>query len=173
MELINKLTEQQKADFWNLVDKSAGEDKCWPYTGPIATDGYGKKGYRIDNKLKHYKAHRLALIFHTGQCPEGLLALHAPVICNNKKCCNVNKHLRWGTYSENALDKNQDGTQSKNCKPQIGEKNGRAILNEEKVREIRKLLSEHKLYNDIAQQFGVSKSAINNIARGVLWKHVI
>lgn len=172
MELINKLTEKQKADFWDMVDKSAGDDACWPYTGPIAKDGYGKKAYRIDNKIKYYMAHRLALIFHTGECPDGLLSLHKPTICHNKKCCNPS-HLRWGSYSDNAIDKNIDGTMKINCKPQVGSKNGRAVLNEEKVREIKKLLDNGKSIIHVTYQYGVGEASIRSIARGKSWKHVI
>lgn len=172
MELINKLTEKQKANFWSKVDKSAGDNACWPYLGCKDRKGYGRKAYNIDGKNIHYSTHRLALILHTGQCSEDLLALHAPVICHNTSCCNPS-HLRWGTNSDNALDKNIDGTMKINFKPQIGEKNGCAKLTEQKVREIRELYSNGNSIRSIAKQYSAGKTTIANIVHNRKWKHVI
>ena len=55
-----------------------------------------------------------------------------------------------------------------------GSKNSQSKLNEQKVFEILKLLSENKYtYEEIGNMYNVSKSTINNINRGENWKEVI
>ena len=55
-----------------------------------------------------------------------------------------------------------------------GEDSGTAKLNEEKVREIKKLLSENKLtQNEIGIKYNVSHRTISNIKIGKSWSHVI
>ena len=54
----------------------------------------------------------------------------------------------------------------------IGEKSGRAKLNDEAVREIRAMrgiITQHAL----ARKFGVSHTVVYDIQRGKTWKHVI
>ena len=55
-----------------------------------------------------------------------------------------------------------------------GEDSGTAKLNEEKVKEIKKLLSENKLtQNEIGIKYNVSHRTISNIKIGKSWSHVI
>lgn len=54
----------------------------------------------------------------------------------------------------------------------LGSKNANAILNEEKVREIKRALTLGVGRQELADSFGVSKPAISSIATGRTWKHV-
>lgn len=54
----------------------------------------------------------------------------------------------------------------------IGSKAGSAILNEEKVLEIRRSLSEGKNAKDIADEFGVTYWSICDIRQRRTWKHI-
>lgn len=53
-----------------------------------------------------------------------------------------------------------------------GSKNGRAILNEEKVKKIRSL-ARIKSQREIGEMFNVSRVAIYHVLKGDTWKHVI
>lgn len=55
----------------------------------------------------------------------------------------------------------------------VGERNGRAILTEDDVREIRRLISAGKTQKEIAAHFGVKKATVSAIATGRNWKHVV
>lgn len=55
---------------------------------------------------------------------------------------------------------------------QRGEKNGNCRLKKEDVIEIKKLLAKGVTQKELARQFGVSKTHINNIANNKRWKNV-
>ena len=74
-------------------------------------------------------------------------------------------NLAWGTRAENAQDMADHGTVK-------GEKNPRAILNEDQAREIIRSQSRTGLVESLAVKFGVSKSAIKAIREGRNWSHV-
>ncbi len=84
-------------DFWERVCVR-GPDVCWPWRGPTRK-GYGHFHFRGKNT----GAHRLALEFSGVPNPGGMHALHDPVKCNNRGCCNP-AHLRWGTHRNNIED---------------------------------------------------------------------
>ena len=59
-------------------------------------------------------------------------------------------------------------------KPMNGESNGRAILTEDQVREIRYIYSTKKIsQSKLGEQFGVSQITISAIVRRKLWAHVV
>lgn len=53
-----------------------------------------------------------------------------------------------------------------------GENNGRAILDEHKVRQIRQRSEQGEKRSDLALEYGVSKATIQHIVSRRLWKHV-
>lgn len=74
------LTAEQIARFWAKVDKSAGQDGCWPWTGGI-WKGYGYIG--IDRKSE--RAHRVAYELEHGPIAPGLVLDHT---CHNDTGCD-------------------------------------------------------------------------------------
>lgn len=97
------LTPEQEQRFWLKVDKSAGPNACWPWTGYCHPTGYGQNGARIKEKF----AHRIAWQIVHGPIPDGLYVLHH---CDNPPCCNPGpKHLFLGTQKDNLCDAKQKG----------------------------------------------------------------
>lgn len=89
------------AAFWARVDKSAGPDACWPWTGSTFRSGYGQIGNRHLPVLAHRAAHQLT----HGAIPRGACVLHR---CDNPLCCNP-AHLFVGSARDNARDKAAKG----------------------------------------------------------------
>jgi len=81
--------------FWSKVDKSAGVDGCWPWTGYVTTKGYGLQ--RIAGKYK--AVHRVIYQIVNGPLDDSLVMDH---LCRNRRCCNP-AHLEPVTSQENTL----------------------------------------------------------------------
>jgi hypothetical protein len=95
--------------------------------------------------------------------PDGMIATHGE--CHNRACFNP-RHLSWATPIQNALDRRRDGTQLE------GVKVWNAKLDDDKVREIRRLRSEGFTLQWIGEEYGVTTCTVSAAARGATWKHV-
>lgn len=103
--------------FWAKVDKSGGDDACWPWLGACKETGYGiAEG---DNDIFNH-AHIVAYMFTFGEIPDGLQidhTCHDSLVCNlgwdcpHRKCQNP-KHLKAVTHAENHF-RRRGGHQSK------------------------------------------------------------
>lgn len=109
------------------------------------------------------KVHRLVLEAFVGPRPAGQQCRHLDGNPANNRLSN----LCWGTPADNAADQVVHGTSP------VGRKNPAAVLDEDKVRQIRRLLAEGTARSSAARLFGVSKSTINDIVRGRHWTHVV
>jgi hypothetical protein len=125
-------------------------------------------------RCKSLWAHRLVCEAFHGQPPRnGMHVAHY----NGIKTDNRPSNLRWVTRSENERDKERHDRSNR------GARNGRAVLNDQAVREIRdavesaprssggKRIRKGEL-DRIARRYGVTKAAINNIIQGSHWRHV-
>lgn len=92
------LSKEFRRRFYSRV-RIGARDACWPWLGAKDDYGYG----RLKVNGIQTRAHRVALILKTGVDPPTKQTLHDPIACNNPACCN-DRHLRWGTRSENLLD---------------------------------------------------------------------
>ncbi|MCV7255347.1 HNH endonuclease [Mycobacterium hackensackense] len=84
--------------FDELVDKSAGEDGCWPWMGGTQEKGYGvyhTLAQAIPGSPTH--AHRIAYEFEYGSIPAGMEVDHR---CFVTACVNPH-HLRLVTSKQN------------------------------------------------------------------------
>lgn len=80
-------------------------------------------------------------------------------------------NLEWVTRQENKDHAFKSGLLD-NC-PRVGEDNGRAIITEDDVLEIVKLLNDKVTHRDIAAKYGLEKSSISNIVCGKAWSGVV
>lgn len=147
--------------FWKFVDKR-GEDECWSWKGQIL-NGYGRISIGARDLFSD-GAHRVSWMIHNSQTiPTGMVVMHS---CDNPGCVNP-KHLSIGTYKDNHDDMVAKG-RKKQVIP-VGEENGKAVLTEELVREIR----TSSLNNaDMARKLGVSPNCIRGVRIFRTWKHV-
>ena len=91
------VTQAMGARFWAKVDRR-GPDECWPWTGGVNGDGYGR--FYLKRK-KMTAATRVAWSLATGrEFPADKLACHS---CDNPGCVNPG-HIWPGTQSDNIKD---------------------------------------------------------------------
>ncbi len=95
---VRSLPDEER--FWHYVDKSAGPDACWPWTGGIQSEGYGAFYWQG----KKIGAHVLAYLLANGLevMPEN--TPHVDHVrakgCRMRHCCNP-AHLEAVTQAEN------------------------------------------------------------------------
>src|SRR5205823_1279378 len=66
----SRLTDELVAAYWALVDKSQGEDGCWPWTGPMSKLGtHGR--FSIPGLSSNVVAHHFAYELAYGRQPQG------------------------------------------------------------------------------------------------------
>lgn len=140
---------------------AAKPDKCiiWPHN--TLGFGYGKVYVSADQPCR--STHSLACEIAHGPRPSP--AHHAAHRCGQRLCFNPH-HLYWATVRENADDVIRHGSLR-------GVRNPRAVLNDEKVAALRALYSSGTVtQREVAMRFGVSRSTVSLVVRGLLWKHV-
>ena len=158
---------------WNYIDKSAGPDACWPWTGAVTGKGYGTFG--VNHKL--LVAHRLIYQLVNGPIDKSLFVCHK---CDNPPCCNP-AHLFPGTIADNSADMVSKGRQShgeKHSKAvlpgrQRGEKHYAAKLTEVQVLEMRRLRGLGASNRELATQFATPISTVQKIILHQTWRHVL
>lgn len=147
---------------WEKVDKSGGEDACWPYA-TLTRDTYGNVGYDAgDIKWHGIGAHCLAYILTYGPYPNQMIIRHT---CDNKPCCNP-RHLVLGTHQDNMDDAASRHRMSH------GINHHRAKLTEAQVQDIRRLRKQGMKIIPLSKQFHVSIANISDIIAYRIWKHV-
>ena len=141
--------------------------------GQVIKDHPDKKGYRTTSLCKDGEHRPVKVHREVGKAflpnPEDKPCInHKDGDKGNNKAGN----LEWCTYSENNRHAWDTGLMKSG--DQKGEANGRAILTEEKVKEIRAFLGREELsQGEIGKMFGVSKCAIGDISRGKTWRHLL
>jgi len=148
--------------FWDKVDVS-GFDNCWLWLAHKNQNGYGTMS--VAGKCR--RATHVLFYLRKGHWPvAGRTANHH---CDNPGCLNP-KHLYLGTQISNVHDRERRGRRG--CTR--GERNGRAKLTEDQVREIKRLLVQSDFTQaDLGRKYNVSSYAIHLISKGVTWSYVI
>lgn len=132
--------------------------ECWEWQASFGNSGYGQ----FDCGLAHRAAYRLLV----GKIPDGLVVLHS---CDNKKCVNPS-HLHLGTQKDNIRDASSKGRMIGNRVR--GSKKPGTVLNEKKVRELRKLRDDGWTFTKLALHYGCAVSTIRNAYIGKWWSDV-
>lgn len=158
---MSEMDQIQVDAFWSKVDITNSIKDCWNWTGAKKPTGYGN--VRVDKK--YMLAHRVAFQISNGEIPSGYIVCH---ICDNPSCCNPS-HLMLGTIKSNAADMVLKNRHAKKKVSNRGERNCNSKLNNEQVREIKKMLSEKIYQHEIAKKFNVSQSTIHSINVGNTW----
>lgn len=139
------------------------------YLGRKLTPKKGKDGYMVFDLRKEnggsstFRVAALVLLTFVGNPPQNMkdpTVNHIDGNIENNCVCN----LEWMERGLNSSIRKNKG---------VGEQNHEAKLTENQVIKICKLLIDGSLsYKEISKIFGVSKSTINNIARGDNWKYI-
>jgi len=136
-------------------------DTCWKWTGAINQWGYGR--FRMGKT--HWISSRVSYTLFKGDIPEELIILHS---CDNPICVNP-EHLSTGTHQDN-MDEMKTRGRKVVCK---GERNGTSKLKDCDVREILVLKGFGYTDAELATQFNISSSVVNEIVNRKAWKHVL
>lgn len=148
--------EMDRFWFYTKIDKDSG---CWNWIH--STDG-GGYGVFVCEKYGRDKAHRISYIENYGEIPEGLWVLHR---CDNPSCVRPD-HLFLGTNDDNIEDKVSKNRQSR----LFGEHNGRKILGEDDVKNMRKDYSSGKYsYRTLVEKYGISQTQVARIVKKESW----
>lgn len=133
-------------DFWHTLSSSPR--------------GYVRVSLYKDGNWVTMYAHQLVLTAFVGPCPDGMECRHLDGNQRNNNLWNI----CWGTKEENEADRVRHGTDSR------GERNGRAILNEGIVLEIRRATGTTA---EIAKIFHIPRYTVNSIRNDITWKHLL
>jgi hypothetical protein len=151
--------------FWAQVDRSAGPEGCWPWTGARSSADYGVFGL---NRAV-VGSHRHAYALWHGPIPAGLWVLHK---CDNPPCCNP-AHLFLGTPGDNSRDAANKGRMAsadrhwtRRCPERIprGEWHPQSKLTDAQRKEIRSLWDAGgNTAAALAVRFGVSRDTVYDL----------
>lgn len=133
----------------------------------------GDPGYMtVDLGRKNQKVHRLVLMAFVGKCPDNMQCRHLDGNPSNNNLGN----LKWGTPQENGQDMVRHGTHF--IPPCVGVENGRAILTEKQIREIRQTYKKGTNHLNrgngigLSIKYGVNRQTILDVATRKRWGHV-
>lgn len=135
-----------------------GATGCHLWEGYRVEDGYGQIKVRGIGK----RVHRLAWEVAFGPIPRGLCVCHR---CDKPNCINP-AHLFLGTNADNVADKVRKG-RARGAK--CGADHHMATLSEQRARAI---LADSRTQQEIADNYGVSRSLVGLIKQGKRWPHL-
>lgn len=129
----------------------------------LSNKGYYKVVLFKNNKRYENFVHRLVMKTFIGKCPDNFEVNHINAVRNDNRLEN----LEYITRSGNKKHSFQFGLSDTK-----GTKNGRAKLDELKVKEIKRRLLEGEKQSKLAREFGVTFMTISLIRQGKNWSHV-
>lgn len=147
-----KRTKYHTLTYWKLLKKR------------FDTKGYSNMAIFKGSKRKYYRVHRLmAMLFIPN--PDNKSEINHK---NGNRQDNRIENLEWVTRNEN-IQHAYDIL----CRHRLrGTNSPQAKLNDESVREIKRLLADGNSQRSTAKKFGVCHSIIRGIHNGTRWAHV-
>lgn len=142
------------------------EKGCRIWTKKVKSDEYPDiwfdgKGHRVNRLMLEAKLGRPLL--------PGMMSLHT---CDNPRCVSED-HLYEGTHQDNVDDMVRRGRYVSNWPEGRGETSGYHKLNDDSIREIRRLYAAGGVsQRELGRMFGVSQYPIRMILCGRTWSHV-
>ena len=121
---------------------------------------------RVPGKRNKVLVIRWAFRALIGPLEDSQVVRHA---CDTPQCCNPG-HWIAGSQAQNVKDMDDRGRRV--TSPRVGVENGRAMLTDEQVREIRRRKADGALLRELAPDYGVSMRMISMIVRRERWTHV-
>ena len=152
--------------FWEKVDRSAGPDACWPFTGAKNDKGYGVFFVGEGDGPANAIASRFAFTIERRE-PGDDRVCHR---CDNPACCNP-AHLFAGSQADNIADMWAKDRQSPPPHPR-GADNRASKLTDDAVLAIRSARARGVSIKALAAANDVSEATIKRAASGRSWAHV-
>lgn len=147
--------------FWDFktVDSETG---CWNWTKAVSNhkNSYGRM--RVGDKI--VLVPRYSYEFFIGPIPNGLVVRHK---CDNPPCFNP-EHLMVGEPVDNVQDSIERGRRNQ----AKGSQCKHAKLTKKQVLKIRRMLADGSRDKEVANIYGMSRSAIGQIRRRETWNHI-
>lgn len=162
------LTQQRLADpdvairFWSKVQRT---DSCWLWMASKDGRGYGMFSL-YGHGAAPEKSHRVAFVIANGPIPEGQEVCHR---CDTPSCVRPD-HLFTGSHLDNMLNASRKGRMDVKSKGKPGSLNNSSKLHESDIPTIRELRKQGKSQTYVAAIFGVHRTTISLIDRGIHWK---
>jgi hypothetical protein len=148
-----KERKNETAEVRLLRRREIDENGCWLYRGTTVSNGYGWMSYNGRSEYAHRVA---AVVFLEFDLESGLCVCHK---CDTPRCFNPD-HLYVGTMKDNMSEAAAKGRM-------VGKK-----LTEPQVAIIKFRLARGDTRKSIADEYGVSGTAVGQIARGQTWREV-
>ena len=118
------------------------------------------------DKRTHY-VHRVAWELANGSIPDGMCVCHT---CDNPRCINPD-HMFLGTIADNLQDMTNKGRRAQ--LPHLrGNQNGRAILDDADILDIRTRAASGEMYESIAKRYDTAETNVGRIVRRETWRHI-
>ncbi len=155
------LTENLVNRFYAGVIGSKQPNGCILWTKGKSTSGYGIISFR---RVVQIRAHRLSYAIFVGPFPNDLNICHR---CDTPACVNPT-HLFVGTHQDNVDDRQAKGRSS----TRKGDRCHLSKLRADDILAIRDLRAKGFRHWEIARFYGVKRSNIGAILKGISWKHV-
>ncbi len=147
--------------FWSKVARGAS-DECWLWLAFTDWYGYGRFG----SGGRMVGAHRWSYMAVHGPIDSDVHVLHA---CDTPACVNP-AHLFPGTQASNMADMAAKGRASRAAR-NTGEAHPLSRFTEEQIADIRRRYTGKRGEQAaLAREFGVTRSAVHLIVKGVRWK---
>jgi len=146
------------------VKQTNGSTRTFP--SKVLKPGYNKKGYAIVTLIGPDRSRNTRLVHRL------ILETYHRPRWDGEECCHVdgnpsNNHIDniyWGTPADNMKDKIAHGTYVR------GERVGNSVLTEEQVLKIYEITRQPCNLDDLAAEYGVSRSGIEAIKYRKYWK---